>query len=204
MVNKLQISSNFGEIRKNYIFLKREGDKDIFITGKHEGVDYSSSINKKQLIYNETRGVIEDIGYLKNSYGNRVLVKTNISKFGKMFENDNVFFLYGHLDKVDSKIKVGKIIERGEVIGNMGNSGYCLTRLDSKGNFINTYRRVTEVESLDENFIGGVHLHLSVFFFSSDLSKRLLILIKDKDNIIFQFGKYWINPIVFLELYNNS
>ncbi len=199
MYNKLNVTSKFKEFRKGYINI----GNNVFIDGLHEGIDYSSELNKEQEIYNELDGIVIEKSYNRNSYGNKVVVKVNMGYFTKFFEGDNVYLLYGHLDSINDNIIIGNEIKAGDIIGYMGNTGYCLTKIDkihSNGRvkMLDSYRRVTEEESKDKKFFGGVHLHLSVFcnnaVFVDKIKKKL------GNEHIYQWGKYWINPEKFFEM----
>lgn len=193
MVNKLDITSFFKEKRSKYIYV---GGR--FIDGFHEGVDLSSGLYKKQEIFSEIGGKVVGVDYLKNSYGRRVLVETDLSRYSKVFDNVRVYSLYGHLNQVC--VLMGDIFDDVVKIGYMGNTGYCLTKIKegSYSEMGKEFRRVSEAESFDYNFIGGVHLHFSLYFLGRDEAYNFVKVYGGKvgDDILFQWGKYYVNPFL--------
>ncbi len=205
LINKLNETSKFKEFRSKYIYV----GKNKYIDGFHEGIDLSSEKYKEQEIFCEISGVVSDKSYNRNSYGNKLVIKSDLSFLGKIFENDYIYGLYGHLDRYEDGIEIGKNVEEGEIIGYMGNTGFCLTKIDKiKRNgeiiYLDNYRRVTEEESKNKNFIGGIHLHLSFFVDKYEVVKKIEDLIENKKDLyIFQWGKYWFNPIKFIKFYKD-
>lgn len=101
----------------------------IGITGSfnppsHYGVDFgwnSEYGGKTAPIYSINDGVVIDKGY-NNSSGNYVWIKTII--------NNNTFLhRYLHMER-ETPLNIGDNVKRGEIIGNMGNTG------DSTGNHL--------------------------------------------------------------------
>ena len=101
-------------------------------TGWSKGVDIVK--NKLQLDYitAHTEGkVIKAINYMNGTnnvpdkegmgYGNYVMILHNNKYQGKY-----VVTLYAHLANVDSKIKEGVIVTKGQTIGYMGNTGHSI------------------------------------------------------------------------------
>jgi murein DD-endopeptidase MepM/ murein hydrolase activator NlpD len=82
------------------------------ITGKlqgHEGVDFAGNIGKP--IHCTGNGVVTSVEKNSAGYGNRVIIN-----HGYGFNT-----LYAHMSKII--VKEGDVVERGQVIGNIGNSG---------------------------------------------------------------------------------
>jgi murein DD-endopeptidase MepM/ murein hydrolase activator NlpD len=74
----------------------------------HKGIDIVGDSS----ILAADEGVIEFAGYNSGGYGNEVIINHNNG-----FET-----LYGHMKSI--KVKEGQIVEKGEVIGIMGNTGH--------------------------------------------------------------------------------
>lgn len=192
--NNYPVTSDYGE-KRNF---------SPYYGKKHEGVDMSG--DKKTAVYCEINGVIKEMYYQKYSYGNKILIKTNLGYLTKELEGCILYQLYGHLFKYDSKIKTGEFVEAGAELGLMGNSGNCYTKDPNSGIYI----PVTEKQQNDKNFNGGVHLHLS--FMIEQKSKKLLDFMKEKlklkNELLYldQWGYYyWLSPkqlFDFLNLYN--
>jgi len=97
-IKKFEIEDTFGAPRGN--------------NRKHEGVDIFASRGTK--IFNVQEGVVLFIG--KNILGGNVI---------KIFGEDNRIFYYAHLDSF-ADIKVGDKIDKGKVIGYVGNTGNAI------------------------------------------------------------------------------
>ncbi|MBN2545679.1 MAG: M23 family metallopeptidase [Spirochaetes bacterium] len=192
--NNYPTTSDFGEERSFWPYYGK----------KHEGIDMRG--NKKTQVFCEINGVIKERYDQKNSYGKKLLIKTNLGYLTKELEGCILYQLYGHLFKYDTKVKLGKFIEAGSLLGLMGNSGNCYTKDPNTG----IYVPVTEKQQNNENFNEGVHLHLS--FMTELKNKKLLEYIKEKLNLknellfLDQWGYYyWLNPKYvydFLNLFN--
>ncbi|WPX96973.1 M23 family metallopeptidase [Candidatus Bandiella euplotis] len=76
----------------------------------HTGIDYSAKIGTPILAAGD--GIIQKVEY-NAGYGRYVTIK----------HNGEYSTLYGHMSKVDSRIKRGARVKQGEVIGYVGNSG---------------------------------------------------------------------------------
>ena len=216
--NSFNTSSEFGELRDNYIYnslTKKYED------GFHEGIDYVSPINKQQVINNELSGVIFDKSSTVKGYGQKLIVKSDLGFLHNSLKNLTVYTLYGHLhnyseEAVKIYVQPTKFIAAGTPIGNMGNTGGCMTRILKWNSGISptfgSYRYITPEEALDSNFPGGVHLHLSFYVLDKKIIEKITQdLILDAKKLantfyIYQWGKYWINPkfvFKFLDLYRS-
>ena len=189
--NKHTVTSEFAEIR-NY---------EPYNGGGHEGIDYK---NKKGTpIYCEIDGIVDEIAYPPNPYGNKILVRTNLGYLTKELEGCIIYHIYGHLFESDNSIKIGKFVKSGQKIGKMGNSGFCMYK-DNNGE----WKDVIETQANDPNFESGVHLHLS--FYTGLKNTYLIDLMKQKLNLnndeffLNQWGIYYLHPdwfFKFLSLY---
>jgi murein DD-endopeptidase MepM/ murein hydrolase activator NlpD len=90
----------------------------------HDGVDIANSIGAN--IYSIAEGTVERIGPNNNGciglrcnggFGNYILVRHDLPS------NQTIYSLYAHLNKVSTK-QIGEQLEKGEVIGEMGCTGY--------------------------------------------------------------------------------
>lgn len=78
----------------------------------HSGVDIANSIGTN--VYSTASGIVTYAGAINNGYGNVITIEHNIG--GKVYTS-----LYGHLSAIG--VKAGDKVERGELIGLMGNEG---------------------------------------------------------------------------------
>lgn len=76
----------------------------------HRGVDYGSPYGSP--IYATADGTIKSSG-LQSAYGNRVIIQ----------HGQSISTLYAHMSKIHKGIKKGKRVNRGDVIGYVGNTG---------------------------------------------------------------------------------
>ncbi len=76
----------------------------------HRGVDYGSPYGSP--IYATADGVIKSSGF-QSAYGNRVTIQ----------HGQSISTLYAHMSKIGKGIKKGKRVNRGDVIGYVGNTG---------------------------------------------------------------------------------
>lgn len=82
----------------------------IYKTPKiHTGIDFTAPTHTE--IYVTGNGVVEKIGYSERGYGNDILIN-----HGYGYKT-----LYGHLSKI--KVSIGQKVNRGDVIGYVGNTG---------------------------------------------------------------------------------
>lgn len=82
---------------------------------KHEGIDIMASEDRPGClqICAMTDGVIEQMGWLELG-GYRIGIR---SKAGN-------YYYYAHLEKYAAHWQVGDVVKAGDVLGNMGNTGY--------------------------------------------------------------------------------
>lgn len=101
---------------------------------RHEGTDI---FNKKGTpIFSVCDGIVEKSGWNRLG-GERVGIRGT----------DGNYYYYAHLDKINNEIAVGDSIQKGELIGTMGNTGDALTTPDHlhfgielpNGEWINPY-----------------------------------------------------------------
>lgn len=64
-------------------------------------------------VYKVGGGSMPDTGGVKRSYGNHIIIQ----------HSDGTYALYAHLQQNSIKVKVGDVVQQGQVIGGMGNSG---------------------------------------------------------------------------------
>jgi cyclophilin family peptidyl-prolyl cis-trans isomerase len=95
----IKISSGFGW-RNHPIY-----HKPLF----HDGVDIDAKGGVR--IYSSMTGKVDDVVYSKTGYGNKIIIKNS-----RGFET-----LYAHLSTI--RVKKGQIIQKGDYIGTVGNTG---------------------------------------------------------------------------------
>jgi murein DD-endopeptidase MepM/ murein hydrolase activator NlpD len=100
-LNFAYISSHFNPNRMHPILHKIKA---------HNGVDYAAKRNTPVMASGD--GVISYVGY-KSGYGRTVEVK----------HGGNIKTLYAHLERFNSKTKVGNKVKQGEIIAYVGDSG---------------------------------------------------------------------------------
>jgi murein DD-endopeptidase MepM/ murein hydrolase activator NlpD len=170
----------------------------------HEGDDYVG--NKRTPIKVELSGVVSFNNYHVD-YGNMVQIKTDLIKyFPEGFKNLKIniesgliYSMYCHL--YESFMKLNQFVKFGEVVGSMGNSGNCWTRIGGE------WRPITKKEQEDETFKGGVHLHFGFFTYDKNLANYIIECTKNNFEgiaLAFQWGKYFINPRLVFDFLNNS
>lgn len=91
------------------------GERNFGGKRRHEGTDIMADINERNIypVISATKGKVEKIGWLKLG-GYRIGIRS---------ENGGYFY-YAHLSSYAKDYNVGDIINAGEVIGLMGDSGY--------------------------------------------------------------------------------
>jgi murein DD-endopeptidase MepM/ murein hydrolase activator NlpD len=82
------------------------------ITKFHYGMDFTAPMGTD--IYVTANGVVESVLYSKRGYGNHIIINHG---FGYKS-------LYAHLDR--SNVRVGQKVQRGDIIGFVGNTGLSL------------------------------------------------------------------------------
>lgn len=75
----------------------------------HDGIDFTAPVGTN--IFSTGDGVVEEIEYSRRGYGNHVIINHG---FGYKT-------LYAHLHKIN--VKPGQKVKRGEIIGEVGNTG---------------------------------------------------------------------------------
>jgi len=95
----VKITSKFG-IRRHPIYKRML---------KHNGIDIYAP--KSSQIYSTMDGIVTEASYLKNGYGNCVIIENS---FG-------IKTMYAHLNKIT--IKRGQNVKRGDIVGIIGNTG---------------------------------------------------------------------------------
>ena len=100
----------------------------------HEGCDIMATVNKRGLypIYSMTDGVVENIGWLRLG-GYRIGVRSP----------SGAYFYYAHLAEYAEDFVVGDPVEKGTLLGYMGDTGY------------------SDIPGTTGNF--DVHLHLGIY-----------------------------------------
>lgn len=101
------LSSGFG-VRMNPFARRDETEDGLF--GFHSGLDITNAQGTP--IQVTADGVVEAAGWM-DRYGYAVVVK----------HTDELETLYGHMERWD--VKVGQIVHRGDILGNMGQSGHA-------------------------------------------------------------------------------
>ena len=80
-------------------------------TKLHEGIDYSAPIGTP--VRSVQPGVVLRRGYQRTGYGHFIEVK----------HKNGFSTLYAHLKQVRQDLKAGNVVQKGEIIGQLGNSG---------------------------------------------------------------------------------
>jgi murein DD-endopeptidase MepM/ murein hydrolase activator NlpD len=186
-IKDFHVTNSFATIMDNY---------------RHAGKDFNSIYGKKQDIYNLFDGVITFSGKGRDP-GNHVIMHHNAKYIGGP---DEAFYVsYYHLFKTENNFLIpGEFNPAGEIIGKMGNSGYCKT-FDTH---LGKWRFINEKELNDINSLAGVHLHLQIHqpaktgektkIISNMIEKK--IIIEDFNNHYFyQWGNVYINPDKMIE-----
>ena len=88
---------------------------------QHTGVDFFPSRGKEtQNVYAISDGWVRKIQFNDGNdhgLGNTIIIEHKI-------DNKKIYSLYGHLASIKTLFKEGDIIKKGEIIGEIGNSGY--------------------------------------------------------------------------------
>ncbi len=128
----------------------------IYRTRKmHKGIDLTAPTGTK--IYSTGDGKIIKAGYTPGGYGKRVLVDHG---FGYKT-------LYAHMHEID--VKVGQIVKRGELIGQVGNTGrstaphlhYEVRKNNKTENPVNYYYNDLTPEQYDEVITVSSRMNMS-------------------------------------------
>lgn len=102
-------------------WVRQNFNNPVKINGKyfqHTGVDLVNLKNRKVMAAAAGRVVyIETLSSSDHGFGNAVILEHNIG-------GEKIYSLYGHLNTINPEIKIGKELEKGEAIGEMGASGY--------------------------------------------------------------------------------
>jgi murein DD-endopeptidase MepM/ murein hydrolase activator NlpD len=172
--NKLLITCPFGEVRNFGAYIPNL---------QHEGSDQGG---KKAVtpILAEVSGIVTIVANWKDTYGNVVIIETDMGHYSKDLEGEKIESLYGHNFSIN--VKVGDRIEKGQQIAVMGNSGYCMKPVG------NTWVRITEAEQADPKVSSGTHSHFTVRTKSDKVRKWFELM--DRGCSIYQWGRYYIDP----------
>lgn len=79
----------------------------------HSGLDIAGT-GYGSPVYASNNGVITELSYV-NSYGNHIIIN----------HNNGYYSLYGHMSGYASGLRVGSVVERGQLIGYVGSSGWA-------------------------------------------------------------------------------
>jgi murein DD-endopeptidase MepM/ murein hydrolase activator NlpD len=167
---------------------------------KHEGID---RVNKKGTkIRAELSGVVIDVYNDLNALkGNGIRLKTNLKYLNEKFTDIILYHDYYHMLSVHGKVG---LINCGNILGEMGNSGNCW--YNSNG-----WKKVSIKQAKNIKFQPGTHLHFDIF--SLSYPEKLIKEIIKKENcqeeelLLKQWGLFFINPEIlfqFLNKYINS
>jgi len=128
-------------IRQSFISPQKVGTEYL----QHAGVDFAT-VNPDPVfaVYDGTVSYIQNIGPADHGFGNLIILKHEVN-------GEEVYTLYGHLDSIAEKIKIGETIKQGEIIGNVGASGYGC----------NNYWRLGNDGCFEPNVLDR-HLHFEV------------------------------------------
>lgn len=80
----------------------------------HTGVDFGASIGTD--VFAVEDGIVVDTNLSNYAYGNWVAIRHK-------FNGKEIVSFYGHLSKIDSDMKAGKKVDKGDIIGEVGNTG---------------------------------------------------------------------------------
>lgn len=80
----------------------------------HSGVDFAGT-GYGSPVYASNNGVVYDKGYTKSGYGIYLIIN----------HNNGYYSLYGHMSKIKPGIEIGSTVERGDVIGYVGSTGWA-------------------------------------------------------------------------------
>jgi hypothetical protein len=165
--------------------------------GVHEGTDRVSS--KGTPIKAEIDGTVDGVFNNKANFGLFVKLKTDLGFIDKSLLGEILYSIYGHLHTTFIS-RAGSFIDAGTIIGQMGNSGKCLTPVDPD-NPEGEWRDLTPEEVSDVECQKGVHLHTSFFTWSEPIIHRIREVLKLTDDTWFayQWRKYWISPEIFFQ-----
>lgn len=78
----------------------------------HEGVDFVDSYNRWGDVYAADNGTVKEVGYDAANSGNFIIID----------HNNGYISYYAHM-RVPSELKVGDIVQKGQVIGHIGMTG---------------------------------------------------------------------------------
>lgn len=85
------------------------------------GIDIGCKDKDPVNVVAATSGVVQKCGW-SDTFGNRVWLKMTSG------EHKGFYAIYPHLIKIDSKIKEGVILNEGDLIGEMGNTGIIMVK----------------------------------------------------------------------------
>ena len=193
---------------KNFYFTSMFGDPRTYGTLDtfHAGQDLASCLGKNQDIHNIIAGQVFNYG--KDKYaGRNITIQHNLKFIGG--PNDRFFSCYKHLYSIEKKVKAtsqknseNNFIPPGEIIGKMGNSGYCMT----KSKITKKWRLLTQAEKSDPKCKLGVHVHWELYQITRDGMTTPLIQELTREGFVqnepfyyfFRNDHLYINPNVIL------
>jgi len=115
---------------------------------QHTGLDLAPNLNSDKLsvyaIYDAIVAEIQLNDGFDHGFGNTIILEHQI-------DGKKIYFLYGHLGKIKESLKKGDLVAKGEIIGEIGNSGFGC----------DNYWRVGE-DGCNSNFPADKHLHLEI------------------------------------------
>jgi murein DD-endopeptidase MepM/ murein hydrolase activator NlpD len=176
--NKRLITCDFGIVRNFGAYIPNL---------KHEGDDLAG---EKGVTPNlaEIPGIVGIVANWKDTYGNVVITQTDMGHYSKDLEGEVLEALYGH--NFSTNVKIGDHVEKGNQIGLVGNSGYCMKLVN--GNWV----RITEVEQFMIGFTSGTHLHLTFRTHSGKVVKWFETM--HPGCSINQWGRFYLDPKVVI------
>lgn len=119
---------------------------------QHAGVDFAPNPGAKdENVYAVYGGKVVKIvlnGEGDHGFGNTVILEHKISSSGG---EEKIYSLYGHLGQIAGNLAQGREIQRGEILGRVGNSGFGCQN----------YWKVDE-DGCDKYGVNDVHLHFEI------------------------------------------
>ncbi len=187
---------------KNQGFIYSWGDfKSKRYYGLHEGLDFSN-VKKGEAVFAEIAGVLDFKGFVKG-YGNLLRIKTDLFYKNKNLKGIIIYSEYGHL--FDFEQFNANYIPKNHKIGKIGASGACqyFDKIEKKWKFVS----LNDQKNIYDN--KGVHLHFDIYINNNEKTEDFLqniintLNINEKDLILKQWGKIYLNPKHFLNYYYN-
>jgi murein DD-endopeptidase MepM/ murein hydrolase activator NlpD len=120
----------------------------------HQGIDYAAPVGTPVAAVGHGRVIFK--GW-KNGYGRYIAIR----------HNNRYTTTYGHLSRYAAKVKVGSIVEQGEVIGYVGASGLASGphldfRMKKNGSFVNPLKmRFPAAQPVPDIYIEDFKQHIA-------------------------------------------